>query len=170
MTVRPEKLDEPGLHPQPGQCLGNLVWDPVGSSEPALVDDGLATEQVSASSLATVDYYVHDALGSTRALTSSSGSVVRSYTYNAWGGTTGSTGGITSDGTIASYTGNVGSSDLHVNDTPRRSATCWWWASSMPPRGCRSARPQAAGPLTGKRRGRPTTTALTANPKSGPGW
>jgi RHS repeat-associated protein len=80
----------------------NFAWDPVESTNPLLVDDGtnyyiygpdaLPTEQIGASS-GTVDYYLHDQLGSTRLLTTASGSVAGSWTYDAWGNTVASTGG-----------------------------------------------------------------------------
>ncbi len=105
-----------------GGSSANLVWDPVGMANPVLVDDGanyyiygpdaLPTEQISVAS-GTVDYYLHDQLGSTRALTSSSGAVVGSWTYNAWGGVVASTGGtgtptptISAVGSLASNAGN----------------------------------------------------------------
>jgi RHS repeat-associated protein len=100
-----------------GSASANFVWDPVEGTNPLLVDDGtnyyiygpdgLATEQISVSS-GTPDYYLHDQLGSTRALTSSSGAVVSSWTYNAWGQTvatgSGSGGGGTTTTTAATTT------------------------------------------------------------------
>jgi RHS repeat-associated protein len=103
-----------------GSSSDNFVWDPVGATDPLLVDDGtnyyiygpddLATEQISVGS-ATVDYYLHDQLGSTRLLTSSSGAVAGSWTYNAWGqtvatgsGGSGGGGGTTTTTTAATTT------------------------------------------------------------------
>ena len=54
--------------------------------------DGLPLEQVTASGTL---YYHHDQLGSTRALTNSSGTVVASYTYDPYGNLTASTGTAT---------------------------------------------------------------------------
>src|SRR5205085_9096609 len=54
--------------------------------------DGLPLEQINGT---TVLYYLHDKLGSTRALTSSSGAVVATYTYGAYGSLAGSTGTAT---------------------------------------------------------------------------
>ena len=53
--------------------------------------DGLPLEQLTASG--TV-YYHHDQLGSTRALTNGSGTVVASYTYDPYGNLTASTGTV----------------------------------------------------------------------------
>lgn len=72
-----------------------------GPVPPVLVDgstsyvygpDGLPLEQINGT---TVLYYFHDQLGSTRALTSSTGSVSATYTYKAYGGVAGSTGTAT---------------------------------------------------------------------------
>jgi len=81
-----------------------FVWDSVQAAVPLLVDDGtnyyiygpdgLPTEQISVSS-GTPDYYLHDQLGSTRLLTNSSGTVVASWTFNAWGATVATTGSAT---------------------------------------------------------------------------
>ena len=100
----------------------NFTWDPVGTADPLLVYDGtnyyiygpgsLPTEQIAAAS-GTVDYYLHDQLGSTRLLTSSSGAVAGSWTYDAWGRTvasSGSSGGsvsISAVGSLAKGTGTT---------------------------------------------------------------
>jgi RHS repeat-associated protein len=99
-----------------GGSTANLVWDPVGSANPLLVDDGTnyyiygpdgsPTEQVGVSS-GTVDYYLHDQLGSTRLLTSSSGAVAGSWTYNAWGQTVATGGGSGGSGLTISRVGNL---------------------------------------------------------------
>ncbi len=51
--------------------------------------DGLPLEQINGS---TPLYYLHDQLGSTRALANESGTVVDTYTYDAYGNLVGSTG------------------------------------------------------------------------------
>ncbi|HTT90584.1 MAG TPA: RHS repeat-associated core domain-containing protein, partial [Acidimicrobiales bacterium] len=88
-----------------GSSSANFVWDEVEDpSEPLLVydgtnyylygPDGLPTEQISAST-GTPAYFLHDQLGSTRLLTSSTGAVVGGWTYNAWGQTVATTGSAT---------------------------------------------------------------------------
>jgi RHS repeat-associated protein len=54
---------------------------------------GLPVEQISSSG--TVFYFHHDQLGSTRVLTDSSGAVQATFTYDAYGNTTGKTGTAT---------------------------------------------------------------------------
>lgn len=77
-----------------------FTWEPSGPTGIPLVlvdggvsyvygPDGLPLEQINGT---TVLYYLHDKLGSTRALTSSSGAVVATYTYGAYGSLAGSTG------------------------------------------------------------------------------
>jgi RHS repeat-associated protein len=73
-----------------------------GSATPPLLIDGttyyiygpggLPLEQVNGS---TVFYYLHDQLGSTRALTNSAGSTVATYTYGPYGNVIGQTGTAT---------------------------------------------------------------------------
>lgn len=74
------------------------TWDITGTVPTLLTDgstayvygpDGLPLEQITTSGTL---YYHHDQLGSTRALTSSSGAVVASYSYDPYGNLTGSTG------------------------------------------------------------------------------
>lgn len=74
------------------------TWDTSTSTPALLMDgstayiygpDGLPIEQVTASGTL---YYHHDQLGSTRALTNSSGTVVANYTYDPYGNLTASTG------------------------------------------------------------------------------
>ena len=88
-----------------GSSSANFVWDAVEDpSEPLLVDDGtnyylygpdgLPTEQISVAT-GTAEYYLHDQLGSTRLLISSTGAVVGSWTYSAWGQTVATTGPAT---------------------------------------------------------------------------
>src|SRR5437773_1112548 len=73
-----------------------FTWDDTGSllSEGTISyiygADGLPLEQVTSAGVVT--YYHHDDAGSTRALTSSTGTVVGSYTYDANGTTVASTG------------------------------------------------------------------------------
>ena len=77
-----------------------FAWD-VASELPLLLLDGttayvywpggLPLEQVSG---ATVRYYHHDQLGSTRAITSSAGAVVATSTFDAYGRLTGSSGSV----------------------------------------------------------------------------
>ena len=79
-----------------------FTWD-MSSSFPLLLQDattnylygpgGQPLEQISSSN--TVLYYHQDQLGSTRALTNSTGSVVATYTYDAYGNVTAKTGTIT---------------------------------------------------------------------------
>ena len=76
----------------------NFTWDKA-DSQPLLLSDGNANyiygpggtplEQINGTN---VLYYHHDQLGSTRALTNSSGTVVATYTYDSYGNLTGSTG------------------------------------------------------------------------------
>jgi RHS repeat-associated protein len=80
----------------------NYAWDE-SSSLPLLLSDGATSyiygpdntplEQIT--SAGTVTYYHHDQLGSTRLLTSSSGSVVGSFSYDPYGKQNGSTGTTT---------------------------------------------------------------------------
>jgi RHS repeat-associated protein len=63
-----------------------------GSTNYVYGPDGLPLEQISGT---TVLYYLHDQLGSTRALVGSSGAAVASYTYGAYGAVVGSTGTAT---------------------------------------------------------------------------
>ncbi len=85
-----------------GSTTTNFTWDTEASLSELLSDgsnsyiygpDGTPVEQVSSSG--TPSYLLADQLGSTRALTSSSGSVTASFTYDAWGNLTGSTGSAT---------------------------------------------------------------------------
>ena len=125
-----------------GASSANLVWDPVGAANPVLVDDGtnyyiygpdaLPTEQIPVAS-GTADYYLHDQLGSTRLLTSSSGAVASSYTYNAFGQTVASTGGTTTTGgggsaaspadvtsvtTLGTKSGHIGADTTNLTVSP----------------------------------------------------
>lgn len=96
-----------------GHTSESFVWGSSGpGATPRLLVDGstdyvygpggLPLEQVSGT---TVLYYLHDQLGSTRALTSSSGSVVATYTYDPYGNVTGSTGTVTNPvGFAGAYT------------------------------------------------------------------
>ena len=78
-----------------------FTWD-VAEGLPQLLQDGttlyvygpggLPLEQVNSS---TVLYYHQDQLGSTRALTNSTGTVVATYGYDAYGNITGTTGSVT---------------------------------------------------------------------------
>jgi RHS repeat-associated protein len=79
----------------------DFTWDLSGALPTVLVDGptdyvtgpgGLPLEQVSGT---TVLWYHHDQLGSTRAITNSSGAVVASYTYGPYGITAVSTGSVT---------------------------------------------------------------------------
>jgi RHS repeat-associated protein len=62
--------------------------------------DGSPLEQISSSG--TVTFLHHDAIGSTRLLTSTAGANVGSYSYDPWGSVTGHTGTVT---TPLQYTG-----------------------------------------------------------------
>jgi RHS repeat-associated protein len=77
-----------------------FTWDEAASLPQLLLDGstayvygpgGLPLEQVSGS---TVRYYHHDQLGSTRAMTDSTGVVVGTWTYDSYGKVTGSTGSV----------------------------------------------------------------------------
>jgi RHS repeat-associated protein len=70
--------------------LPTLLTD--GSTAYIYGPDGLPLEQVTSSGTL---YYHHDQLGSTRALTNSTGTVVASYTYDPYGNLTASTGTAT---------------------------------------------------------------------------
>jgi RHS repeat-associated protein len=85
------------------QKTTSYVWGSAGpSGAPLLLVDGstsyvygpegLPLEQISGN---TVLYYLHDQLGSTRVLTSSSGAAVATYTYGAYGSVVGTTGTAT---------------------------------------------------------------------------
>jgi RHS repeat-associated protein len=74
-----------------GSTTTRFTWDTQSSTPELLVSgltdfiygpDGLPIEQIKAS---TVGYYVHDALGSTRVLLSSTGSSTETLTYGAYG-------------------------------------------------------------------------------------
>jgi RHS repeat-associated protein len=73
-----------------GEGLPLLLQD--GTTQYAYGPGGLPLEQVSGS---TVLYYHQDQLGSTRALTNSTGTVVATYGYDAYGNVTGKTGSVT---------------------------------------------------------------------------
>jgi RHS repeat-associated protein len=68
----------------------NLLVD--GTDDYVYGPTGLPLEQIKGT---TVLYYVRDQLGSTRVLTSSSGAIVATYTYDAYGSLVGSTGSAT---------------------------------------------------------------------------
>jgi RHS repeat-associated protein len=90
-----------------GSVKTPFTWDI--ASTPDLLSDGtnsyvygpgdLPIEQITS---ATTLWYFHDALGSTRALLSSTGTVAGAYSYDAYGNTTGHTGTAT---TPLGYTG-----------------------------------------------------------------
>jgi RHS repeat-associated protein len=78
-----------------------FAWDIASAQPQLLVDgttsliygpDGLPIEQIDGTGTAT--YFFHDQLGSTRALLAQSGSVVATFTYDAYGRTTSSTGTV----------------------------------------------------------------------------
>jgi RHS repeat-associated protein len=80
-----------------------FTWDVAVGKGPALLlkdgttdyiygPGGLPLEQVNGN---TVLYYLQDQLGSTRALTTSTGTVVATYAYDAYGNVTGTTGSLT---------------------------------------------------------------------------
>jgi RHS repeat-associated protein len=85
-----------------GDSTTQFTWDVQGPL-PLLLSDGANSyiygpggtpiEQVS--SAGTPSYLLVDQLGSTRALTNSSGAVTATFTYDAWGNLTGSTGSAT---------------------------------------------------------------------------
>jgi len=85
-----------------GSTTTDFTWDTEGSLPLLLADGdnsyiygptGTPVEQVS--SAGTPSYLLADQLGSTRAITNSTGSVTGSFTYDAWGNVTGSTGSAT---------------------------------------------------------------------------
>ena len=85
-----------------GSGTTEFTWDP-DASLPLLLSDGANSyiygpggtpiEQISSGGTPT--YLLTDQLGSTRALTNSSGSVTATFTYDAWGNLAGSTGSAT---------------------------------------------------------------------------
>jgi RHS repeat-associated protein len=87
----------------------NFSWDALSTS--LLADgstyfiygqDGSPLEQINGT---TVRYYLHDQLGSTRALTNSSGTAVATFTYDAYGNLLGSTGSVSTPlGFAGAYT------------------------------------------------------------------
>jgi RHS repeat-associated protein len=85
----------------------NFTWDEAqglplllseGSTSYVYGPGGLPLERVTSSGTL---YYLHDQLGSTRALTDQSGNVVATYSYNAFGKVTGTTGSVTNPFTYA---------------------------------------------------------------------
>ena len=87
-----------------GSSTTEYTWSPVGNSVPLLLEDGTnyylygngttPIEQINASSGAS-SYLLADELGSTRAITDSSGTVTATFSFDAWGNETGSTGTAT---------------------------------------------------------------------------
>jgi RHS repeat-associated protein len=85
-----------------GSGTTEFTWDPEGSL-PVLLSDGANSyiygpddtpiEQISSGGTPT--YLLTDQLGSTRAITNSSGSVTATFSYDAWGNLAGSTGSAT---------------------------------------------------------------------------
>ncbi len=83
-----------------GTTVTSYMWD-TGVSTPLLLDDGTFSyvygptsspiEQVN-DATGAVQYLIHDATGSVRAVTSSTGTVVGTYAYDAYGNTTAHTG------------------------------------------------------------------------------
>lgn len=97
-----------------GRTTEAFTWEPSGpGAAPRLLADGstyyyiygpegLPLEQISGT---TPRYYLHDQLGSTRALTDASGAVAATYTYGAFGTLAGSTGTATNPfGYAGAYT------------------------------------------------------------------
>jgi RHS repeat-associated protein len=85
-----------------GSGTTEFTWDPEGSLPLLLSDgansyiygpDGTPVEQISSGGTPT--YLLADQLGSTRALTNSSGSVTATFSFDPWGNLTGSTGSAT---------------------------------------------------------------------------
>ena len=85
-----------------GSTTTSYAWDTAGSLPLMLTagntsyiygPDGLPIETIDGSGTPT--YLFHDQLGSTRLLTSQSGDVTGTYTYDAWGNTTSHTGTAT---------------------------------------------------------------------------
>jgi RHS repeat-associated protein len=142
-----------------GSTSANFVWDPVQAADALLVDDGtnyyvygpgaLPTEQVSVAA-STVDYYLHDQLGSTRLLTSSSGAVVGSWTYSAWGGTVASTTGGSGSGTTTTTPAGTTTTTKATTTTAQTSTTSTSTTTTTPPATTTSGSPasiKAVGPL-----------------------
>lgn len=82
-----------------GESTQQFAWDESGANPLLLTDgstnyiyddDGLPIEQIAADG--TILYYHHDQLGSTRALTTSTGGTAATYTYDTYGNLTGKTG------------------------------------------------------------------------------
>jgi RHS repeat-associated protein len=95
-----------------GTAAATFTWDTTTSTPLVLADgtnsyiygpDGLPVEQIGTGG--TISWYHHDQLGTTRVLTSSTGAVVGTFTYDAYGNQTAKTGTITSPlGYAAGYT------------------------------------------------------------------
>jgi RHS repeat-associated protein len=87
----------------------SYAWNPLstslladGSTYFIYASDGVPLEQVSGT---TVYYFLHDQLGSTRALTNSSGTVVATFTYDPYGNLLGSSGSVSTPiGFAGAYT------------------------------------------------------------------
>ena len=93
-----------------GMSVTNYTWNVLGSV-PLLMDDGTnyyiygptgttPVEQINVSSGAP-SYLLSDQLGSVRVITNSSGTVTGTFSYDAWGNLTGSTGSATTPFGIA---------------------------------------------------------------------
>ncbi len=74
----------------PNGALPLMIQD--GSTNYIYAPDGTILEQIAGT---TPAYYHQDQQGSTRALTNSSGTVIATYTYDAYGNPTGATGSVT---------------------------------------------------------------------------
>jgi RHS repeat-associated protein len=88
-----------GRHAAPGSRLGRRSPEPVDEAldgidrHPHGPPDVHRLEQITSAGVVT--YYHHDQIGSTRALTNSTGSVVATYTYDPYGKLSGITGSAT---------------------------------------------------------------------------
>jgi RHS repeat-associated protein len=85
--------------------LGLLIQD--GTTSYVTGPGGLPFEQITGGGVVT--YYHHDQLGSVRALSNSSGVVIGTATYDAYGSTTATTGTTTPFGYAGQYTDNESS-------------------------------------------------------------
>jgi RHS repeat-associated protein len=82
----------------------SYVYDPQGHSLEQITSGG------------TVNYYLHDQIGSTRLLRSSSATTVASYTYDAYGNLAGTTGSATNPlGYVGAYTDSESGAAYLIN-------------------------------------------------------
>src|SRR5207253_2958199 len=95
LDMTADDLLSPGQHPgaevpaKPGPA--QLLMD--GTTSYVYAPDGTPLEQITSGGSA--NYFLHDQIGSTRLLTSSTGTVIATYTYDAYGNLASQTGTAT---------------------------------------------------------------------------